>query len=673
MKRLLTWFLAALLALLSVVVPAESPQVSHGEPVSYVDMQGFIHNADRLPWENSQAPPELLALSPLQHVSPRWVFTSAPMSFQNDLQTTLVPQHSQGSGTPTFNRASTAYQTDFEGKFNAVLSGEARFQGERRVANLQQHSEDCTQLNGGGTSNATVTATTVSFTNANSYWQAFTGSTGVTGHVYTSRIVLSSPDGATANLVLSTGTTVVNQSLVLTTTPTVYSLPNTAANTGSAITLYLDNRVGQGGPGQTGKTIVIANRQVEDVTGQSNQNPSEYVSVGVLSAPYHGAGVDGVQYFSTLNGNTVASNVVTEAVGAAIVAGQAGVASWAPVDAGGPFGYLSEGARADVLGTTAAIRRTMTDVGWVISNLTDITVTTTVGVDGVTASGARLTANANNATILFTPGLAGAVRTYSNWMKRITGTGAISMQVDVADGYTAKTLTANYSQYQVTGSSAVPVVGIKMATSGDVIDVDFNTLEAATFANPTPIPVNVSKAADTLLYAVLGNILNTTGTIYVEHVPLYSGAILAANSYILDAGTGGNELALYFPASSQNVSMYDAGTANTQAFTRTAGTLVKLAAIYTPTVTQTAVNGTLGTAAGSGASATLELSFTVATNGSSNGIFGTIRYLRIWLSALSNAQLTTQTAANDENWLMPNRTLWAEAANDDLWLRRANQ
>jgi hypothetical protein len=36
----------------------------------------------------------------------------------------------------------------------------------------------------------------------------------------------------------------------------------------------------------------------EDVTGQSNQNPSEYVSCGVLAAPYYGAGVDGVQYFN---------------------------------------------------------------------------------------------------------------------------------------------------------------------------------------------------------------------------------------------------------------------------------------------------------------------------------------------------------------------------------------
>jgi hypothetical protein len=39
------------------------------------------------------------------------------------------------------------------------------------------------------------------------------------------------------------------------------------------------------------------------------------VSRGELSYPYHGAGVDGVKYFPTTNGNTVSSNVVTEAPG----------------------------------------------------------------------------------------------------------------------------------------------------------------------------------------------------------------------------------------------------------------------------------------------------------------------------------------------------------------------
>ena len=58
---------------------------------------------------------------------------------------------------------------------------------------------------------------------------------------------------------------------------------------------------------------------MEPVSGQSNQAPAEYVSVGVVAGPlYHGAAVDGVQYFTTTNGNSVTANVVTEAPGTAI-------------------------------------------------------------------------------------------------------------------------------------------------------------------------------------------------------------------------------------------------------------------------------------------------------------------------------------------------------------------
>ena len=59
---------------------------------------------------------------------------------------------------------------------------------------------------------------------------------------------------------------------------------------------------------------------LEDITGQiengTEEAPSEFVSVGV--GDDHGSNVDGVKYFPTENGNTVTSNVVTEATGATI-------------------------------------------------------------------------------------------------------------------------------------------------------------------------------------------------------------------------------------------------------------------------------------------------------------------------------------------------------------------
>lgn len=65
--------------------------------------------------------------------------------------------------------------------------------------------------------------------------------------------------------------------------------------------------------------VLVWHPQMEEVViGQSNLAPSEYVSRGVLSSPFHGCYVDGVKYFPYENGNTLVSQVVTEARGADI-------------------------------------------------------------------------------------------------------------------------------------------------------------------------------------------------------------------------------------------------------------------------------------------------------------------------------------------------------------------
>ena len=59
--------------------------------------------------------------------------------------------------------------------------------------------------------------------------------------------------------------------------------------------------------------------QLEDVTFQSNQHPGEYISVDSLPYPFHGCARDGIKYFTTENGNTVAAELVDEsAPGAAL-------------------------------------------------------------------------------------------------------------------------------------------------------------------------------------------------------------------------------------------------------------------------------------------------------------------------------------------------------------------
>jgi len=77
----------------------------------------------------------------------------------------------------------------------------------------------------------------------------------------------------------------------------------------SLVTVAVSNqsRGVQNNSAGTSANIYVLKGQAEDVTGQANQNPSEYVG-GSGAGPFR-------RIFDTTNGNTVSSNVVTEAAG----------------------------------------------------------------------------------------------------------------------------------------------------------------------------------------------------------------------------------------------------------------------------------------------------------------------------------------------------------------------
>ena len=68
-------------------------------------------------------------------------------------------------------------------------------------------------------------------------------------------------------------------------------------------------------------TVIASNWQVEDVTGQANQAPSAHIPTTTAAI---------TKYYDTENGNTVASNIVTEAVGADLT-NNIGMAVWPSV------------------------------------------------------------------------------------------------------------------------------------------------------------------------------------------------------------------------------------------------------------------------------------------------------------------------------------------------------
>lgn len=182
------------------------------------------------------------------------------------------------------------------------------------------------------------------------------------------------------------------------------------------------------------------------------------------------------------------------------------------------LGYQAEGARSNALGTTNAIVRDMSDAGWVAG----VTATkgAATGIDGVANAAASITFGAVQATntVLFTTVLGSAAYTYAPWVRRRTGVGTVEITDNGGTNWTTIAIPSSiiYTQFQITRTQANPVVGFRGATNGDVIEVDFNTVEAASFANPTPIPVNVSKAADILNYPFAGNASTASGFVYGE-------------------------------------------------------------------------------------------------------------------------------------------------------------
>lgn len=219
---------------------------------------------------------------------------------------TLTPRSSTGSGTPTYTRATAATTIDFEGLLKTCLSGEVRCLGGRRVRNLIDKTESISadwSHSGAGsiTAGATdplggTTAFTFTAGGANEeFYRVVAGAISIGDSVLSTAWVKRRTGSGTISLANASGGSFITIP-VTSTWQRLSAGVATAGNTNALSDLKIVT---------SGDAVDFWHPQTENVTGQSNQNPSEYVSVGSLSFPYHGCGVDGVKYFTYLNGNTV--------------------------------------------------------------------------------------------------------------------------------------------------------------------------------------------------------------------------------------------------------------------------------------------------------------------------------------------------------------------------------
>lgn len=158
--------------------------------------------------------------------------------------------------------------------------------------------------------------------------------------------------------------------------------------------------------------------------------------------------------------------------------------------------------RHDPAATNIALyNRDLTNAAWTAVNIT--AARTATGIDGQANGATTLTASASDGTIKQAITSTSGTRVTSMYVKRRTGTGSVYMTQD--DGTTWTEITVPASAWGRVDIPAVtstnPTVGIKIATSGDAIDVDFFQHEKGTGSDPAartaPIPTFATSRART--------------------------------------------------------------------------------------------------------------------------------------------------------------------------------
>lgn len=574
-----------------------------------------------------------------------------PLSnFFAPLRTTVVP--TRGAGSATFTRATTATVVDFEGLVRNVLSGEVRFQGARRVynrhldpvSNLASWNKfQCAAVVSSGTGPGG--ADCVQITTSGTSWQFYLDNS-TANNTYAQRCWMKGAVGG-EKVRVGVGTTIT-----LTTSWVLYG------DSWSLGGVTQDDI--RGGTGNTGADVIyVYQTQSEDVTGQANTYPAGYVSRGAAgsASPYHGAMVDGVKYFDTQNGNTVASNVVTEATGAGIANATL-------------LGYLSE-----ITSTNICLQSENFGVTWAaaLGTPTRTAAALRCGAvaldllgddDAAVIEGYYQTINfTGNATkavsLFFAQGTSTstvihlnditapatrmkAVITWSGSTPTVTmSTGALIATDTLGNGVFRARMTApgvvaantNYLYVWPATDTA-----ISDATPTGTVYVGGVQVENSTYCSsyiPTTT-VTVTRNVDLLTYPATANVNANAGAAYAEF-----------RTYQVETGIRGlisDTAAASVPlgVASAQLTSYD-GTTQITKSTISANALTKAACWWSGSTQQITFGGaapTSGAFAGS-------MGFTTIAIGNWQGSFaldGTIRNVQIWAQPLPDATLQAMTA-----------------------------
>ena len=252
-------------------------------------------------------------------------------TFNAPLQTTLVT-NAATDGTITFTRATSAWDFDDQGYLRDYPSGCARFTGARALYNQIPQSEN---LSTGWTRRGSCTVTG-SKTDPNGGSTAYQidniGASGVDDiyhYFYNTFVVIGTPlyigfwikkvsSSGTLKIINSGGGTTGRWLIDLSTLPSGWVYIDHTSPYISIVSNFIITPGGGAGPQFTNNGSGTYSIQLWGVQiyRLSHVNPTlasstEYVSNGVLSAPFHGAGANGVKFFpNDKSGNRIADSIM---------------------------------------------------------------------------------------------------------------------------------------------------------------------------------------------------------------------------------------------------------------------------------------------------------------------------------------------------------------------------
>jgi hypothetical protein len=306
-----------------------------------------------------------------------------------------------------------------------------------------------------------------------------------------------------------------------------------------------------------------------------------------------------------------------------------------------PRGLLVEGQATNLLNWSESFATS----GGTNNNWADTSITRTTGqadpANGTTAI--RFTASAGNATVISSAAIGtSAARTFSVWLRRVSGTGNIQYTQDNGTTWTTQAITSTWTRYSFT-HTADHRVGIRIVTSGDAIEMWGAMLETGSGAS-SYIPTGASTAtrnADNceLLDLTTMGFNASEGTIYHD-VGARTNASGRAYTF-LPASGGNNQI---FEGSGTAFNVYSSGSFVAQIGSQPV-TALKIAAAYALNDYAVSVSGGAVTTDTSGALPTSLTKLTIGGSIINSAAYmnGCIRVFKYWPTRLPNAQLQSLT------------------------------